>query len=87
MTGTDVNWVLVADGDEVTLVDTGEPRELPRVLSPLERIGRALGDVAAVVLTPLIPTTSARLSGCVLTAASGRAHDPAAAVPPDVQPR
>jgi hypothetical protein len=22
VTGTDVNWVLVADGDEVTLVDT-----------------------------------------------------------------
>jgi glyoxylase-like metal-dependent hydrolase (beta-lactamase superfamily II) len=43
VTGTDVNWVLVADGDEVTLVDTGEPRDLPRVLSSLEWIGRALG--------------------------------------------
>ncbi|MDR2988538.1 MAG: MBL fold metallo-hydrolase, partial [Nocardiopsaceae bacterium] len=49
VTGTDVNWVLVADGDEVTLVDTGEPRDLPRVLSSLERIGRALGGVRAVV--------------------------------------
>jgi len=55
VTGTDVNWVLVADGDEVTLVDTGEPRDLPRVLSSLERIGRALGDVAAVVLTHAHP--------------------------------
>jgi glyoxylase-like metal-dependent hydrolase (beta-lactamase superfamily II) len=52
VTGTAVNWVLVADGDEVTLVDAGEPRDLPRVLSSLEWIGRALGDVAAVVLYP-----------------------------------
>jgi glyoxylase-like metal-dependent hydrolase (beta-lactamase superfamily II) len=55
VTGTDVNWVLVADGDEVTLVDTGEPRDLPRVLSSLQWIGRALGDVAAVVLTHAHP--------------------------------
>ena len=55
VTGTDVNWVLVADGDEVTLVDTGEPRDLPRVLSSLQRIGRAPGDVSAVVLTHAHP--------------------------------
>lgn len=55
VTGTDVNWVLVADGDEVTLVDTGEPRDRPRVLSSVERIGRALGDVRAVVLTHAHP--------------------------------
>src|SRR5215475_11768865 len=55
VTGTDVNWVLVADGDEVTLVDTGEPRDLPRVLSSLQRIGRALGDVSAIVLTHAHP--------------------------------
>src|SRR5215467_12566747 len=44
VTGTDVNWVLVADGDEVTLVDTGEPRDWAQLLSSLERIGRALED-------------------------------------------
>jgi glyoxylase-like metal-dependent hydrolase (beta-lactamase superfamily II) len=55
VTGTDVNWVLVADGDEVTLVDTGEPRDLPLVVSSLERIGRAAGDVRAVVLTHAHP--------------------------------
>lgn len=55
VTGTDVNLVLVADGDEVTLVDTGEPRDLPRVCSSLERVGRALGDVSAVVLTHAHP--------------------------------
>src|SRR5262249_35043150 len=55
VTGTDVNWVLVGDGDEVTLVDTGEPRDLPRVVSALERIGRSLGDVSAIVLTHAHP--------------------------------
>ncbi len=55
VTGTDVNWVLVADAGEVTLVDAGFPRDLPRVLSSLEQIGRAVGDVAAVVLTHAHP--------------------------------
>jgi len=55
VTGTDVNWVLVADGDEVTLVDTGEPRDWAQLLSSLERIGRAPEDVSAVVLTHAHP--------------------------------
>jgi len=55
VTGTDNNWVLVADGDEVTLVDAGFPRDLPLVLSSLERIGRAPGDVRAIVLTHAHP--------------------------------
>src|SRR5215831_2692429 len=55
VTGTDVNWVLVADGDEVTLVDTGEPRDLPQLLSSLEQIGRSPGDVTAIVLTHAHP--------------------------------
>lgn len=54
-TGTDVNWVLVADGGEVTLVDTGEPRDLPRVLASVERTGRKLGDLNTVVLTHAHP--------------------------------
>ena len=55
VTGTDVNWVLVADADAVTLVVAGFPRDLPRVLLSLEQIGRSLGDVAAVVLTHAHP--------------------------------
>lgn len=51
VTGTDVNWVLLADGADVTLIDTGEPRDLPRVLYSLERIGRSLGDVRSILLT------------------------------------
>ena len=53
--GTDVNWVLVAGEGGVTLVDAGYPRDLPQVLSSLERIGRTPGDVKAVVLTHAHP--------------------------------
>jgi glyoxylase-like metal-dependent hydrolase (beta-lactamase superfamily II) len=55
VTGTDTNWVLVTDGDAVTLVDAGYPRDLPRVLVSLERIGRTPADVAAIVLTHAHP--------------------------------
>ena len=55
VTSTDVNWVLVAGADGVTLVDAGFPRDLARVLSSLERIGRAPGDMAAIVLTHAHP--------------------------------
>ena len=55
VTGTDVNWVLVSDGGQVTLVDTGEPRDLPQLLASLEQIGRSLSDVSAVVLTHAHP--------------------------------
>jgi glyoxylase-like metal-dependent hydrolase (beta-lactamase superfamily II) len=55
VTGTDHRWVLVADGDEVTPVDAGFPGDLPQVLSSLERIGRAPGDVRAIVLTHAHP--------------------------------
>ncbi len=41
--GTDVNWVLVAGADGVTLVDAGYPRDMPQVLSSLQRIGRTRG--------------------------------------------
>jgi glyoxylase-like metal-dependent hydrolase (beta-lactamase superfamily II) len=46
---------MVADGDEVTLVDAGEPRDLILVGSALERIGRTPRDVSAVVITHAHP--------------------------------
>jgi glyoxylase-like metal-dependent hydrolase (beta-lactamase superfamily II) len=49
------SWVLVTDGSEVTLVDTGYPGDRPRVLASLERIGRSPADVAAVILTHAHP--------------------------------
>jgi glyoxylase-like metal-dependent hydrolase (beta-lactamase superfamily II) len=50
-----VCWVLVVDGDEVTLVDTGFPGDRKRVIASLARIGRSPADVAAVVLTHAHP--------------------------------
>jgi glyoxylase-like metal-dependent hydrolase (beta-lactamase superfamily II) len=55
VTSTDVNWVLVAGTEGVTLVDAGFSRSLPRVLLSLQQVGRALEDVTAVVLTHAHP--------------------------------
>ena len=49
------SWVLVLDGDEVTLVDTGYPGDRERVIASLERVRRSPADVAAVVLTHAHP--------------------------------
>jgi glyoxylase-like metal-dependent hydrolase (beta-lactamase superfamily II) len=53
--GAHVSWVLVVDGAEVTLVDTGYPGDRDRVIASLRRIGRSPADVAAVVLTHAHP--------------------------------
>lgn len=50
-----VGWVLVVDGDEVTLVDTGYPGDRDRVIASLAKVGRSPADVAAVVLTHAHP--------------------------------
>ncbi len=50
-----VAWVLVVDGGEVTLVDTGYPGDRDRVVASLERVGRSPADVAAVILTHAHP--------------------------------
>ncbi len=52
---THVSWVLVVEGDEVTLVDTGYPGDRDRVIASLSQIGRSPADVAAVVLTHAHP--------------------------------
>ena len=46
-----VSWVLVTEGDAVTLVDTGYPGDRARLFRSLELVGRSVSDVAAVVLT------------------------------------
>jgi glyoxylase-like metal-dependent hydrolase (beta-lactamase superfamily II) len=48
-----VGWVLVVDGGEVTLVDTGYPGD--RNACSLDKVGRSAADVAAVVLTHAHP--------------------------------
>ena len=46
-----VSWVLLTEGDSVTVVDTGYPGDRERLLRSLERIGRTPSDVDGVVLT------------------------------------
>ena len=50
-----VCWILVVDGDEVTLVDTGWPGDRGRVIASLTQIGRSPADVSAVILTHAHP--------------------------------
>ena len=49
--GRDVNWVLLRDGRDVTLVDTGYPGYLDDVLASIAAIGCAPQHVAAILLT------------------------------------
>src|SRR5215208_4629225 len=46
-----VNWYLLGDADGVTIVDAGLPRHWDLLPRALARMGRALGDVRALVLT------------------------------------
>lgn len=49
--GPDVNWTLLVDGSDVTLVDSGYPRYVGAVIESLARIGRRPEDVRAILLT------------------------------------
>ncbi|MEV3874959.1 MBL fold metallo-hydrolase [Streptomyces sp. NPDC049906] len=49
--GSDTNWVVVTEGDTVTLVDTGYPGDRDRLLWSLAELGRSPHEVAAVLLT------------------------------------
>jgi glyoxylase-like metal-dependent hydrolase (beta-lactamase superfamily II) len=49
--GTDVNWVLLRDGDAVTLIDGGYPGDAGHVEASLRAIGRRPEDVRAILLT------------------------------------
>lgn len=51
VTGTNVNWALVTDGDAVTLVDAGYPNDAKALFASLAAIGRRPEDVEAIVLT------------------------------------
>ena len=46
-----VNWALLTDGEDVTLVDAGYPGDHARVVESLGRISRRVEDVKAVVVT------------------------------------
>jgi glyoxylase-like metal-dependent hydrolase (beta-lactamase superfamily II) len=49
--GTDVNWVLLREGSDVTLIDSGWAGDLPTVLASLEAIGARPEDVRAILIT------------------------------------
>ncbi|MDD7964969.1 MBL fold metallo-hydrolase [Actinomycetospora lemnae] len=49
--GSAVNWVLVVDGEAVTLVDGGYPGDAAAVEASLAAVGRAPGDVVAALVT------------------------------------
>jgi glyoxylase-like metal-dependent hydrolase (beta-lactamase superfamily II) len=46
-----VNWYLIEDQGQLTLVDTGWPRSWPRIERAISDLGYSPADVAAVVLT------------------------------------
>lgn len=81
VTGTNVNWALVVDGDAVTVVDAGYPNDGAALLASLAAIGRRPQDVQAVLLTHAhldhmggIPTLLAQHDVPVLTGAREAAH-------------
>ncbi|MEV7285174.1 MBL fold metallo-hydrolase [Streptomyces sp. NPDC093252] len=49
--GARTNWVIVRDGDALTLVDTGYPADRERLLASLAEVGGSPGAVTAVLLT------------------------------------
>ena len=49
--GRDVNWIILTDGDDVTLIDSGYPRYIGQVMESLRRVGRQPEDVRAILLT------------------------------------
>lgn len=49
--GSNTNWVILTEGDAVTLVDTGYPGDREQVLASLAQVGSSPEAVAAVLVT------------------------------------
>jgi glyoxylase-like metal-dependent hydrolase (beta-lactamase superfamily II) len=49
--GSNTNWVILTDGDAVTLVDTGYPGDREQVLASLAQVGSSPEAVTAVLIT------------------------------------
>ncbi|WAU81688.1 MBL fold metallo-hydrolase [Streptomyces sp. Qhu-G9] len=49
--GSSTNWVILAEGDAVTLVDTGYPGDRDKVLASLAAVGSSPEAVTAVLVT------------------------------------
>lgn len=46
-----VNWYILEEAGELTLIDLGWPRSWPRIEQAIQAIGRQLGDLRVVLLT------------------------------------
>ena len=51
VTASRVNWQLIVEGDSITVIDAGWPRDYERVVASLEQIGHSLASVDSVLLT------------------------------------
>ncbi|SOD73395.1 glyoxylase-like metal-dependent hydrolase (beta-lactamase superfamily II) [Jatrophihabitans sp. GAS493] len=51
VTGTHTNWVILADGDDVTLIDAGYPGDYNTLLASLDALGHRPQSVRAVLVT------------------------------------
>jgi glyoxylase-like metal-dependent hydrolase (beta-lactamase superfamily II) len=49
--GSNTNWVILTDGDAVTLIDTGYPGDRPKLLASLAEVGSSPEAVEAVLIT------------------------------------
>ncbi|MCX3290696.1 MBL fold metallo-hydrolase [Streptomyces sp. NEAU-H22] len=49
--GSNTNWVILAEGDALTLVDTGYPGDREQLLASLAQVGSSPEAVAAVLIT------------------------------------
>ncbi|MFF5313538.1 MBL fold metallo-hydrolase [Streptomyces massasporeus] len=49
--GSNTNWVILTEGDAVTLVDTGYPGDREQVLASLAQVGSSPEAIAAVLIT------------------------------------
>ncbi|AVH61636.1 MULTISPECIES: MBL fold metallo-hydrolase [Streptomyces] len=49
--GSNTNWVVLSEGDAVTLIDTGYPGDRQDVLASLDALGHAPEAVSAVLIT------------------------------------
>lgn len=49
--GSNTNWVILTEGDAVTLIDTGYPGDRPKLLASLAEVGSSPEAVSAVLIT------------------------------------
>lgn len=49
--GSRTNAYIIRDGDSLCLIDTGYPGEMNLIVEAIDRLGRSIGDVSAVLLT------------------------------------